>query len=124
MPRAAIISWDSRTGKLAVLSNLATIEGTSPEELEVTNCTGTKGYHVLVEPTEAGMAKLCRLLQRIAPEMPDGSHRPQPDPSTDGHLVQKYLTARPAKGVSAPKRNLSYEQVLNLLDVIDEEPTE
>jgi hypothetical protein len=128
MPRAAIISWDHKTGRIALLSTLAVdVEGEQPEGLEVGRVASlqTGSAHVFIEPTPEGMAKLSRFLQRIAPIMPDGSYREPaglPEPTAEEWAkAQRFSSARAAKGVRAPRRHLSDEQILNLIDALDPE---
>ena len=129
MPRAAIISWDHKSGRIALLSTLAVDSyGAQPEELEIERIASlsTGAAHVFIDPTEAGMAKLARFLQRIAPIMPDGSYReatglPFIEPSDeDWKRAQRFSSPRAARGVKAPKRKMSFEEVMSLLDNLPE----
>lgn len=130
MPRAAIISWDHKSGRIQILSTLAlNPDGTQPEELEVVRvdspALGTA--HLQVDATPEGMVKLAKFLQRIAPIMPDGSYRPgpQPDPSTHGKEVQKYLNPSGAAGSGHTKReSVSYVELQGILDSLKPPTTE
>lgn len=114
MPRAAIISWDGKSGAIILSA------GPNTFTIEVTN-DWQKNSETLVA--------MCRYLQALAPLLPPeqppaaGPAIPQVS-EADLARAQRFTSAAVPRGLGPRKQRgtLTYEEALSFIDQLPEEP--